>query len=530
MDAPAVLAHVEAWIDSQRARFTGPGLQFGLTDRERTLGVLTVGEASRGVPLGPEHLFAIASVSKSFTATLVMQEVEAGRIDLHAPVRTYLPWFAPPSPFGPITVHHLLTHTSGLAIGQEATGEATNELLQLAGQEPGFAPGERLWYSNAGYKALGLIVEATSGRPWFELARERILAPLGMHATEPTITFALGARLVPGHASPYGDRPWHSSYGLVPVPPYESGTADGTVCSSATEMCAFLRMLLGEDDGVLGAESLARMMAPHVHDPDDDVDYGYGLWSREVGGTRQVGHSGSFLGYTAYLAFEPGSGLGAVVLTNGASEGALRRDLLAFALAAARASQAGIDLPPIPEPRTLATIDGAEAYVGAFGAVRVGRSGDGLVAEVDGASAPLEVAGADAFACPLPALARFPLRFEPEGGEVVALAHGSEWYPRGGVSASEAPAPNPSWRPFLGHYRGFGLSQVDLRVLVRRGQLRLTDGEAGSDDELVGLADGSFRVGNDPWRPDRIRFDTEIDGCATRAVMNGAPLYRTFTA
>lgn len=530
MDASAVLAHVEAWIASQRTRFAGPGIQFGLTDRERTLGVLTLGEASRGVMLTPEHLFPIASVSKSFTAALVMQEREAGRIALDAPVQTYLPWFRPPSPFGPITVHHLLTHTSGLAIGQEATGEAVNELLQLAGQEPGFEPGERHWYSNAGYKALGLVIEAVAGRPWFELARERILYPLGMHATEPTMTHDLGPRLAPGHVSPFGDRPWHSSYGLVPLPPYESGTADGTICSSANEMCAYLRMLLGRGAGVVSAESFELMTARHAHDPDDDVDYGYGLWSREVEGARQVGHSGSFLGHTAFMTLDPGAGFGAVVLTNATSEWTLRRDLLAFSIASARASDAGRPLPPIPEPRTLATVDGAEAYAGTFGPVRVSAEGRGLVARAAGEGAPLEIASADAFVSPLPALARFPLRFEREHGEVVALAHGPEWYPREGVLAPEAPPADPAWGPILGHYRGYGLNVIDVRALVRRGRLRLTDAAESSDDVLVALPDGSFRIGAEPWCPDRIRFDTVIDGRATRAVLDGAPLYRTFTA
>ena len=529
MDAAAVLAHVEAWIDSQRARFAGPGIQVGLTDRGRTLGTLTLGEASRGVALTPEHLFPIASVSKSFTAALVMQEREAEGIDLVAPVQAYLPWFRPPSPFSPMTVHHLLSHSSGLAIGQEATGEGVNELLQLASQEPGFEPGERLWYSNAGYKALGLILEAVSGRPWFELARDRILEPLGMHATEPTTTDAIRPRVAPGHVSPFGDRPWHSSYGLVEAPWYESGTADGTICSTATEMCAYLRMWLARGAGVMSEESFDLMTAPHAHDPDDDVDYGYGLWSRDVGGARQVGHSGSFVGHTAFMTFDPIAGFGAVVLTNGTSEWGLRRDLLAFALATAEASAAGEELPSIPGPRTLATVDAADVYAGSFGPVAVVAEGRGLVAEVGGEAAPLEIAGADAFASPSPSLARFPLRFKREGGVVVALTHGTEWHPREGHVATEVATPDPAWESLIGHYRGYGLNVIDVRVLVRRSRLRLTDAQAGTDDELVPLPDGSFRIGTEPWRPDRIRLDTEIGGRATRAVMDGAPLYRTFT-
>jgi hypothetical protein len=229
------------------------------------------------------------------------------------------------------------------------------------------------------------------------------------------------------------------------------------------------------------------------------------------------------------MLFEPASGFGGVVLVNGDCAWSLRRDLLVFAMATAGASAAGRELPPIPEPRTPATVDGAEMYEGTFGPVRVAPEGYGLVAEVAGASAALEIAGADAFASPLPPLARFPLRFEREGDAVIALAHGSAWYAREGTASAAPPEPDPSWEPLLGHYRGYGLSVNDVRVLVRRGRLRLTGGLEGWDEELVRLPDGSFRVGTETWWPDRIAFDTEIGGRATRAVMNGSPLYRTFT-
>jgi CubicO group peptidase (beta-lactamase class C family) len=528
VDAVAVLAHVEAWIERHRSLFTGPGISLGLTDRDRTIGTLTLGEASRGVPLRPDHLFPIASVSKSFTAALVMREREAGRIDLHAPLQRYLPWFRPPSRFGPIAVHHLLSHTSGLASGQDATGEAVGELLALSEQEPGFAPGEYFAYSNSGYKALGLILEEVTGRPWWESASERILGPLGMHATEPTMTFDVRPRVAPGHASPFDDRPWHSSYGLVEAPWYESGTADGTICSNATDMCAYLRMLLARGGDVVSEESYGLMTSRYASDLEEGIEYGYGLWTRDVDGITHVGHSGSIHGYVAFLTLDPEAGFGAVVLSNGESGWRLRRDLLAFALASLRSAAYG-HAPPAPPPaKTLESVEDAEAYAGNYGELRFAAEGDRLVMLAEGTRTPLETAGPDRFVAPLPAFARFPLSFERRDGDGVAVAHGPELFAREGLDATAPAGPDAAWEGLVGHYRAYGAFPLNVHVVLRRGRLRMIDPVERTDDDLVPLPAGGFRIGADTWAPGRVHFDTPIVARAMRAVIDGAPYFRRF--
>jgi len=528
VDASAVLAHVEAWIERHRSLFTGPGISIGLTDRDRTIGTLTLGEASRGMPLTPDHLFPIASVSKSFTAALVMREREAGRIDLQEPVERFLPWFRPPSRFGPIAVHHLLSHTSGLASGQDATGEAVGELLALSEQEPGFAPGEQFAYSNSGYKALGLILEVVTGRPWWESASERILGPLGMHATEPTMTFDVRPRVAPGHVSPFDDRPWHSSYGLVEAPWYESGTADGTICSNATDMCAYLRMLLARGGDVMSEEGYGLMTSRHASDPEEDLGYGYGLWTRDVDGVTHVGHSGSIHGYVAFLTLDPEAGFGAVVLSNGEGGWRLRRDLLAFALASLRSAASGLAPPALPPTKSLESVPDAESYAGTYGEIRFTAQGDRLVLAAEGTRTPLETAGPDGFVAPLPAFARFPLAFERRDGDVVAVAHGPEWFARDGLDAPAPAVPDAAWEGLVGHYRAYGAFPLNAYVVVRRGRLRMSDPVGRTDDELVPLPAGGFRLGAEPWAPGRVGFDTSIGGRAMRAVIDGAPYFRRF--
>ena len=97
------------------------GAALAITDRDAVLGVVVRGfaDVAAGTPVRPETRFEIGSISKSFSAAIVMQEVEAGRLDLHVSINEILPWLELPEPFGPITLHHLMTHSSGLLIGTE---------------------------------------------------------------------------------------------------------------------------------------------------------------------------------------------------------------------------------------------------------------------------------------------------------------------------------------------------------------------------------------------------------------------------
>jgi D-alanyl-D-alanine carboxypeptidase len=268
VDDAALLDHLTDWIDRGRERFQGPGIVLGLTDRERTLGTLTLGDSGPGDPLREDHRFLIASVSKSFTAALVMQEAAAGSLSLEDPVTRFLPWFTPANPSGPITLHHLLTHTAGIATGYDVTGDAAEELLLLRQEVVASVPGTHHVYSNAGYKALGLVLEQLAGRPWWELVRERIFEPLGMTATEPVISGDVRPLLAQGWVPPLDDRPWHPDHGLVHASWFESYTADGTIASTGLDMAAYVRMYLNDGGDVLRPEDVERMTRGDVDDPD----------------------------------------------------------------------------------------------------------------------------------------------------------------------------------------------------------------------------------------------------------------------
>ena len=127
-----------------------------VTDGERTLA-----SRSYGVPDGT--MFQFGSIGKSFTAIVALQLAERGLLDLHAPVTDVLPWFAVGGTTAPITLHHLLTHSSGLIQGAEIATGSNYDVVALADTEVGFAPGEHFWYSNVGYRVIGWMLERVSG-------------------------------------------------------------------------------------------------------------------------------------------------------------------------------------------------------------------------------------------------------------------------------------------------------------------------------------------------------------------------------
>src|SRR5919197_3952655 len=182
---PDVLERV---ADLARVRLHGTswaGVSIALTGREELVGVVPVGSADleSREPLTEDHLFQIGSVGKSFTAIALLQLHEEGRLDLRAPVTEYLPWFEVKRQ-PPITIHHLLTHTSGLFTGMEISTDGAFDVWWLREEELGFDPGTNYSYSNMGYRTLGLVLEAITGSPYAEEIGARILRPLGMRATE----------------------------------------------------------------------------------------------------------------------------------------------------------------------------------------------------------------------------------------------------------------------------------------------------------------------------------------------------------
>ncbi len=185
---PLDLGAIDRFIAAQMAAQRVPGLALAITHGDRVLYVKGYGTARDEQPVTPQTQFLIASVSKSFKALAVMQLVEAGKIELDAPVQTYLPAFtlADPAVARQITVRHLLNQTSGLAdagfpelrLPQPATMEDRIESLHTARSVA--PPGREFHYFNPNYQILARVVEVVSGQSFSAYLHTHIFAPLHM--------------------------------------------------------------------------------------------------------------------------------------------------------------------------------------------------------------------------------------------------------------------------------------------------------------------------------------------------------------
>jgi CubicO group peptidase (beta-lactamase class C family) len=337
------------------ASFAG-GLQAALTDGNGRTTATAAGSADLAarVPVGPATLFEIGSISKGFTCALLLRAREDGLVDLDAPVTTYLPWFGVRSRFAPITVRHLMTHTAGIIMGTDFSGDAAYEVWSLRDTEATAQPGTFFHYSNVGYKALGLVLEAICSCPYPLLLRERLLDPLQMRDTEPAITHDVRRRLAVGYEPYYDDRPPQRAHGQVPATWLETATADGSIASTAGDLSLWLRFLMNggvaaSGERLLSAESVQEMLAPFIASDDElpGSGYGLGMWSAPVDGHRYVGHGGGMVGYHAAICCDLDEGAGAAVLANGLGPW---RELAFHMLGVARAERAGAGLPAFAAP------------------------------------------------------------------------------------------------------------------------------------------------------------------------------------
>jgi D-alanyl-D-alanine carboxypeptidase len=537
-------AALERHLESSHAA----GAALAVTDREEILGVAVRGMAdvAAGAPVRPETRFQIGSISKSFAGIIAMQEAEAGRLDLHVSVNEMLPWLHLPEPFGPITLHHLMQHTGGLATGTEDAPTLAGALWLLRGLAPTTPPGARFWYSNDGWKIVGACIERVTGSSIEDLLGERLFGPLGMRDSAARITAEEYLSTAVGYEPTRWDRPPQLRHPLSPATRIVSNTADGSITSNVLDMAAYARLLLARGDvpdgrggRVLSDAMFSRLTDDGVDDGDGGA-YAYGLRQVDVDGHRWISHSGGMVGYTALLAVSPDEGLGVVILQNG---GGAKGAVVRYALEAVRVSLAGADLPETWAPPAPTDVPKAQDYVGRYEgddgrALMVRAVDDGVAVSIGPLTVrlerdPLEPEPGDAFLLAHDALDRFPLEFaRDENGVVVEAFHGPTWFRREDAPLAHDPGDLPAeLRAYPGLYRNDDPWAPVFRILARKGGLALQwpyeVGDEGTAGRLIELDDGWFAVGA-VRDPRRIRFLGEADGRAVVAEYNGGRWYRSF--
>lgn len=264
------------------------------------------------VPVTPRTVFQSGSVGKAFTAMAVMMLVDEGRVRLDAPITTYFP--DAPVSWAPITVRHLLEHTSGLPGYPEdfdfRVDRTEDELYAMIREQPlGFAVGARRGYSNLGFILLGILVRKVTGTFYGDFLVERVFRPSGM----PTARVISEADIVPDRS-----RGYRLARGALKhqewVAPTLNTTADGSLLLSALDMAAWDATL--HERRLLSAESYRQMWTRLVTTDGMEQPFGFSWQMPDVGAQRLIEHSGGWQGFTANYSRYPAKGLSVAVFLN----------------------------------------------------------------------------------------------------------------------------------------------------------------------------------------------------------------------
>jgi CubicO group peptidase (beta-lactamase class C family) len=359
-------AAIDRYVESEM-RATGiPGMAIGIVRGDRIVHLRGFGEADEsGRPVTPETPFIMASVGKSFTALAVMQLVEAGKVDLDAPVQRYLPWFrvADPAASAGITVRHLLNQTSGLPtlagltsayaedLGEGALERAVRGLRTVELTAP---VGQTFQYCNLNYSTLGLIVQTVAGQRYEDYLRDHVFAPLDMDRSFASPEDAHRYGLATGHSFWFGRARPTPAEGLYNRLTNRAMVPAGLISSSADDMAHYLIAQLGggsyRDRSVVSPAGIAELHRPAVEVNDTD-SYAMGWTSTEPGSsgglrTRTLWHDGGTGDFYAEMILVPESQRGVVVLMNG--ENGLEAERLAAVADSVVAQLTG--QPPLPAP------------------------------------------------------------------------------------------------------------------------------------------------------------------------------------
>ncbi|MFI6344873.1 serine hydrolase domain-containing protein [Streptomyces sp. NPDC050560] len=287
--------------------------------------------------------FRIGSITKTFTAVLVLRLRNEGVLALDDPLERHLPGTGA----GGVTIRQLLSHTAGLASEspgpwwERTPGALRPTLADVLGERPfRHAPGARFHYSNPGFSALGSLVEKLRGAPWEDVLRREVLEPLGLRRT--------GLEPEAPHAGGWAVHPWADV--MLPEPLEDLGVMApaGALWSTTGDLARFAAFLAAGDERVLDADSVREMRTPAAPSEGsgvvDGYAYGFGMEVFGRGDRLLVGHTGSLPGFRASLTLDVDEGLASVVLgncTSGLAVSALAADLVSLVRDAE---------PRIPEP------------------------------------------------------------------------------------------------------------------------------------------------------------------------------------
>ncbi len=273
-----------------------------------------------GVPMKPEHVFEIGSMTKQFTSVSILMLMEQGKLSLDDEITKYLPDY--PIHGKKITVHNLLNHTSGIKsyTGMQSfrsmarTDMSPTELIDVFKNEPmDFDPGEAYLYNNSAYIILGHIIEVVSGQTYADFVEQQIFQKLGMKNSH----YGSMSKIIKNRASGYQptDTGFRNADYLSLTLPY----AAGSIMSCVDDMLLWEQAL--HKNTLISEKSKQLAFTIGTLNNGTPIYYGYGFSIDEINDVPTIEHGGGIFGYETYGVYVPGEDLYAIVLTNRNGQG-----------------------------------------------------------------------------------------------------------------------------------------------------------------------------------------------------------------
>ncbi|MBV9581273.1 MAG: beta-lactamase family protein [Chloroflexi bacterium] len=324
LDRAALLeaaTYVDRWTAFHREQRDLPGLVVAIRYADEL--VLSQGygwaRLEPGLAMAPDHIFRVASHSKMFTATAIMQLVEQGKVRLDDRADAYVNWLD-----SDVTLRQLLNHAGGLIRdGLEADFWRVEQpfpdvdALRALGPDASVLPPNTTFkYSNIGYGVLGHVIEAASGTPYNQYVQEHIVQRLGLTSTGPELVPAVLERCVTGYTGKILGVPRRG----VPGIDTRALSAATGFYSTAEDLCRFAAAHWWGDETLLLDASKREMQHAAWTVEQSDQRYGLGFIAERIGERDTVGHSGGFPGQSTRTLFDPAERLVVVVLSNTSSQ------------------------------------------------------------------------------------------------------------------------------------------------------------------------------------------------------------------
>lgn len=355
----AMAAYADKLLDQQKTSADTPGLTVLVARGDQLLYKGSRGMASieLGVPMQPDQVLRIGSVTKQFAAAMLLKQIDEGKASLDDPLSRFLPSYPNGSQ---ITLRQLLNHTSGVKsytsipgyMGNPvrrdlSTAELINEFKDLPVD---FAPGEKWAYNNSGYVLVGAVVEAIAGKPWYEAIDSQLLKPSGVT----TVHYEASDKLFKGMA-----RGYTVNQVGAPVP---AGLVSMTQPHAAGALISNTEGLWRWNQALHGGKLLSKASYERMTTPEGAAQasrYGFGISSVTLRDQVLLMHTGGIHGFTSVLDYMPASKTTVVILRNSDGASGARDSMLAQKLAAFAIGEPFPDVVPVEMPVTqLRTAEG----------------------------------------------------------------------------------------------------------------------------------------------------------------------------